>query len=60
MHSRAKPSRHCAGSAKRTNRTLGMIRRTIVSRDHHDVTLRLYKSLTRPGTLSKYTVQSKL
>ena len=42
MHSSAKPSRQCVEAAKRENRILGMIQRTIVSREQ-DVVLRLYK-----------------
>jgi len=47
MHKSAKPSRQCAEAAKKGNSTLGMIRRTIVTRDK-DTILRLYKSLVRP------------
>ena len=42
MHRSAKPSRQCAKASKKANSTLGMIRRTIVTRDK-DTTL--YKSL---------------
>ena len=47
MHKSAKPSRQCAEASKKANSTLGMIRRTIVTRDK-DTILRLYKSLVRP------------
>src|SRR6218665_2505909 len=47
MHRSAKPSRQCAEASKKANSTLGMIRRTIVTRDK-DKILRLYKTLVRP------------
>src|SRR6218665_1186548 len=47
MHRSAKPSRQCDESSKKANSTLGMIRRTIVTRDK-DTILRLYKTLVRP------------
>src|SRR6218665_3762761 len=47
MHRIAKPSRQCAEASKKANSTLGMIRRTIVTRNT-DTILRLYKSLVRP------------
>src|SRR6218665_3067333 len=47
MHRSAKPSRQCAEASKMANSTLGMIRRTIVTRDQ-DTILKLYKSLVRP------------
>src|SRR6218665_531230 len=47
MLRRTKPSRQCAEASKKANTTLGMIRRTIVTRDK-DTILRLYKTLVRP------------
>src|SRR6218665_1178415 len=47
MHRSAKPSRQCTEALKKANSTVGMIRRTIVTRDK-DAILRLYKSLVRP------------
>src|SRR6218665_3620346 len=47
MHRSAKPSRQCAEASKKANSTLGMIRRTIVTRDK-DTILRLYNTLVRP------------
>ena len=47
MHRSAKPSRQCVEASKKANSTLGMIRRTIVTRDK-DTILRLYKTLVRP------------
>ena len=47
MHKSAKPSRQCAEASKKANSTLGMIRRTTVTRDK-DTILMLYKSLVRP------------
>jgi len=32
MHKNAKPSRQCAEASRKTNSTVGMIRRTIVTR----------------------------
>src|SRR6218665_13665 len=55
MHRSAKPSRQCAEASKKANSTLGMIRRTIVTRDK-DTILRLYKSLVRPLQL-EYCIQ---
>src|SRR6218665_640072 len=55
MHCSAKPPRQCVEAAKRANRILGMIERTIVSREQ-DVILRLYKSLVRPHL--EYCVQA--
>src|SRR6218665_2860989 len=46
MHRSAKPSRQCAEASKKVNSTLGMIRRTTVTRDKGTI-LRLYKSLVR-------------
>src|SRR6218665_2124722 len=47
MHKSAKPSRQCAQASKKTNSTVGMIKRTLVTGDK-DTILRLYKSLVRP------------
>jgi|SRR6218665_400152 len=47
MHRSTKQSRQYAEAANQANATLGMIRRTIVTRDK-DTILRLYKSLVRP------------
>ena len=46
MHRSAKPSRQCTEASKKANSTLGMVRRTIVTRDK-DTILRLYKTLVR-------------
>src|SRR5688572_17043146 len=42
MHKSAKPSRQCCSALKKSNSTLSVIRRTIVTRDK-DTILRLYK-----------------
>src|SRR6218665_2299146 len=55
MHRSAKPSRQCAEASKKANSTLGMIRRTMVTRDK-DTILRLYKSLVRPQL--EYCIQA--
>src|SRR6218665_2721470 len=55
MHRSAKPSRQCAEASKKAHSTLGMIRRTIVTRDK-DTILRLYKSLVRPQL--EYCIQA--
>jgi len=47
MHRSAKPSRQSAEASKKANSTLGMIRKTIVTRDK-DTTIRSYKTLVRP------------
>jgi hypothetical protein len=55
MHKSAKPSRQCTEAAKKANSTLGMIKRTIVTRDK-DTILRLYKSMVRPHL--EYCIQA--
>src|SRR6218665_773361 len=57
MHRSAKPSRECAEAAKKANSTVGMIRRTIVTRDK-DTIPRLYKTLVRPQL--EYCIQEKV
>ena len=49
-----KPSKQCVSAVKKTNMTLGIIKRHIVSRDKNTV-FRLYKSLVRPRTQYKRT-----
>ena len=53
-HNSLKPSRQCVEAAKKGNKILGMINRTIVTRDKETI-LRLYKSLVRPHL--EYCVQ---
>ena len=55
INSSLKPSRQCVESAKKGNRILGMIKRTIVSRDK-EIIIRLYKTLVRPHL--EYCVQA--
>ena len=55
MHYSLKPSRQCAEAAKKGNRILGLMKRTIVSRDK-DIITRLYKTLVRPHL--EYCVQA--
>ena len=57
MDRSAKPSRQCAETSKKANSTVGMIRRTIVTRDK-DTILRLYKTLVRPQL--EYGIQVKI
>ena len=40
-------AKHCANAYSKANRILGMIKRTIISRDSH-ILLNLYKTLVRP------------
>src|SRR6218665_1576735 len=47
IHDSAKPSRQCTEAAAKANKVLGMIRRTVVSRDKN-IILNLYKTLVRP------------
>lgn len=55
MHKSGKVARQCAEAAKKGNRALGQIKRTIVNKDK-DTILRLYKSLVRPHL--EYCVQA--
>jgi hypothetical protein len=54
VHQSAKPSRQCNEAAIKANKVLGLIRRTIVSRDKN-IILNLYKTLVRPHL--EYCVQ---
>ena len=54
IHDSAKPSRQCTEAAAKANKVLGMIRRTVVSRDKN-IILNLYKTLVRPHL--EYCVQ---
>ena len=47
IHRSAKPSRQCIEAANKANKVLGLIRRTVISRDKN-IILRLYKTLVRP------------
>lgn len=55
IDSSLKPSRQCVEAAKKGNRLLGIIKRTMVSRDK-DTILRLYKAMVRPNL--EYCVQA--
>ena len=55
INSSMNPSRQCMEAAKKGNRMLGMIKRTIVSRDK-EIIVKLYKSLVRPHL--EYCVQA--
>ena len=47
IHKIGKSTKQCAKTAKRANRVLGMIKRTVVSREK-SIILKLYKALVRP------------
>lgn len=55
IHKSLKPSRQCVEAAKKGNKILGMIKRTIVSRDKETM-VGLYKTLVRPHL--EYCVQA--
>ena len=55
VHTNGKPSRQCVEAAKRGNKVLGMVKRTMLSRNK-DLIIRLYKTLVRPHL--EYCVQA--
>ena len=55
VHNSGKPSRQCAEAAKRANKILGLVKRTIISRNQ-EIIIRLYKCLVRPHL--EYCVQA--
>ena len=55
VHKSLKSSRQCAEAAKKANRILGIVKRTIVSRDK-EIIMRIYKTIVRPHL--EYCVQA--
>ena len=55
IHSGMNPSRQCTEASKKGNQILGMIKRTIESRDK-EIIVKLYKTLVRPHL--EYCVQA--
>jgi len=47
-------AKHCAYAYSKANRTLGMVKRTVISRDIH-ILLNLYKTLVRPNLRVLFT-----
>jgi hypothetical protein len=55
VHRSLKSARQCSEAAKKANRILGMVKRTIVSRDK-EIMMRIYKTVVRPHL--EYCVQA--